>query len=366
MKKVILSFVFFAFSFASLAYADINMKSLAKKKWKRVETANFVIISDISAKKVRTTAEQLERFQAFSAFFLNIKVPEKSVEQKALLYVTDKRATWKSFGLDKDLVSVFASNARGETVMFADVNGFFGGSFRKSNSGRAVLLKALALKLFSDAGLNDSNYPLWFRQGFAFYLASYSEPKNSILLGSVEPYKNRISSLFTRTGALASFDTKNLFARKKRPEYISGSRASWLTRVNRFYMESFLTLHYLYADNDRRSKMVAYLKAIQAGQDQDDAFNSAFELSYTEFNSNIRSYLNGSSMLARSMDREQVMKLVELPDEFSSERIDDAQFFKLFAGSILGLSNNSIDNESKQKFFKDYTVNYLKEAKASL
>jgi len=66
------------------------------------------------------------------------------------------------------------------------------------------------------------------------------------------------------------------------------------------------------------------------------------------------------------MDREQVMKLIELPDEFSSERIDDAQFFKLFAGSILGLSNNSIDNESKQKFFKDYTLNYLKEAKASL
>ncbi|MFT6100901.1 MAG: hypothetical protein ACJAYF_003462, partial [Arenicella sp.] len=64
------------------ALADVKIKLLAKKKWTLVESENFKIITDISAKKARLTTEQLEKYRAFCAFFLNAK-PQQSTGTKS-------------------------------------------------------------------------------------------------------------------------------------------------------------------------------------------------------------------------------------------------------------------------------------------
>lgn len=356
MIKVIVIAFALSILVAENASAEIKTKSLSKKKWTLVESNNFKIITDISAKKAQLTAQQLEKYRAFCEFFLGFK--PKDTGAKLVLYMTDSRRTWKAMGLSNELASVYVSRSGAPTRMFVDINGFFGNSFRKSNPGRAVVLNAVTSEIFRGAGIG-AEYPLWFRTGFAYYISTYTESSNRIVLGSLEAYQNRYFSILNSAGDVSGFNTLALFARKVVSKKLAGtSTEQWLRQTNRYYMESFLTIHYLYADNERREQMVKYLNAVISGQAPDQAFRSAFTMSYTEFDKQMKRYAAGSKLLARSMDREKIQALLSLPESYAVSSIDTAEFFKYFAQGILEIGESSISSEDKQSFLKMYNETY--------
>ncbi len=169
--------VFYCAAFS--ATAQIKVKSLNKKKWVLVESENFSIYTDLSVKRATLTATQLENYRAFCNLFIGIK--SKSNPSKLTLFVTDSSATWKSMGMQRELVSLYTSPSVQSAYLFTNINGFFGSSFREANGGRSVVLRSIASEIFHNVGL--TSYPYWFRTGLPFYLATYSEPKNSIMLG---------------------------------------------------------------------------------------------------------------------------------------------------------------------------------------
>ncbi|MGK0374724.1 MAG: hypothetical protein ACJA2E_001196 [Arenicella sp.] len=361
MKKLISIALVLSLLMASSAFAKVKIKSLAKKKWTVVESQNFKVITDVSARKARLTVEQLEEYRAFCSFFLNIKANDD--DAKLLLYVTDSRRTWKAMGLNDLYVSVHVKRPANSPQMFVDVKGFFGNNFKVANSGRSVVLNAVAQQLFTSAGL-DQSYPLWFRTGFAYYLATYTESSDQIVLGSVEAYRYRYSTLFNQGGGLKSFNSKALLARKKLGQKaVRSSKAKSLRLANQEYMQSFFTVHYLYADNSRRKQMVDYLRAVVTGKSQDQAFSDAFSMSYEEFDKQLRRYVSGRSLSARAMDRKQIRESLIIPaaESYSVRSIDDTEFFKLFAQAIIELQEETISNQDKQSFINEYKERYKPE-----
>jgi hypothetical protein len=358
MKRAITVALLLSLLMASSAFAKVKIKSLAKKKWTVVESENFKIVTDVSVKKARLTAQQLEEYRAFCSFFLNIKA--KNNDLKLILFMTDSRRTWRAMGLNDQYVSVQVHRAGTATRMFVDIKGFFGNNFKVANSGRAVVLNSVAQQLLSSAGL-DQSYPHWFRSGYAYYLATYAKSSDQIVLGSVEAYRDRYSALFNQAGGLKSFDSKEIFSRKNFIQKAPGSNKNrYLRQVNRNYMESFFTVHYLYADSGRRQQMVNYLLAVVAGQSEDQAFTDAFSMSYKEFDKELRKYISGSNLSAIALDREKVRESMIIPtaDSYSVSSIDDAEFFRQFAQAVIEMGEDFIPSKDKQSFLSDYKERY--------
>ena len=338
------------------ATAEIKIKSLVKKKWTLVESGNFKIITDLSTKKARLTAEQLEKYRAFCALWLNVKPKENT--DKMVVFMTQKSSTWRAMGLDETWVSLHTSREGIAPQMFVNVKGLFGTSFRKPNSGRAVVLNSLTQELFNSVGI-DEQYPLWFRTGFAYYLATYTEPGDKIMLGSLDSYRERISSLLSHNNVIR-FDTQKLLAQKKMLTQAGfNSKNKWLLDVNRFYMQSFFTVHYFYSNNELRKQMFAYLKAVIADEVEGGAANPTFTNDFKEFDNELRSYSSGTKLMARVMDRAEVEKLLTIPTQYDVSLIDDAQFFEYFAAAVLELGESSLSNHDKQAFLRAYKQRYL-------
>lgn len=357
MKKVILLAFALLFLVTANASAEVKIKSLAKKKWTLVESDNFRVITDLSPKKARLTTEQLEKFRAFAALWLNKKVDQNV--SKMVLFITDRSSTWASMGLNKDWVSLYASRTGVDTQMFVNVKGFFGRSFRNANSGRAVVLNTVAQELFNNVGIG-AEYPKWFKTGFAYYLATYTEPGKKIMLGSLEAYNNRLYSLMNQAGGVIRFDSEELFSRKKSIQLgPDKSRNQWLRESNRFYMQSFLMIHYLYSDNKLRGQMFDYLRVVVSGVSAADAMEQAFSKSFDELDKDLRKYAAGSRLSARVMLKTQVEELMTLPSSYEVSRIDDAQFFEFFAKAVLELGETGLSNQDKQSFLKAYQQRYL-------
>lgn len=355
-KSLLLTFAVLLLLSANVS-AEIKLTSLAKKKWTLVESDNFKIITDLPAKKAKLTAEQLEKYRAFCALWLNITPNENT--SKMVMFLTQKSSTWKAMGIDKDWVSLYSHREGIAAQMFVNVKGLFGSSFRNSNSGRAVVLNAIAKDMFSNAGL-DNKFPLWFRTGFAFYLATYAEPGDKVVLGSVAAYEQRISSVFNTGGGMTSFDSKELLSRKKNDRRVdSRSNPQRLRDVNRFYMQSFLTIHYLHSSNELRKQMFTYLKLVVSGGSEEEAAKAAFSKSFQELDKDLRKYAAGSRLTARVMEKQQIESLLTLPESYQVSSIDDAQFFEYYAKALLELSESSVTNKDKQKFLKEYKKRYL-------
>jgi hypothetical protein len=359
MNKGVFVALVLSFMVMSNALADVKIKLLAKKKWTVVESENFKVVTDISARKARLATEQLEKYRAFCAFFLNTK-SQQSADSKMTLFVTDSRRTWKGMGLPEEFVSIQLNRPGMPKRIFVDIKGFFGNSFRVANSGRSVVLNAIAQDSLTSAGV-DERYPLWFRVGFAYYLATYTESSTSIVLGSVEAYSNRISAILNSGGGVTSFDSEALFARTTfSQKAVTGNNRKWLRQANRNYMHSFFTVHYLYADNARRQQLIDYLRAMASGQGQDQAFVASFYMDYSEFDNKLRQYVSGSNLFARAMDRQKVEKLIILPvdESYNVSRIDDSEFFKHFAQGIIELNESVISSQDKTSFLEAYKERY--------
>jgi len=207
-----LLFLLVLFMSASAVLADpIKTKTISKKKWTLVTSDNFEIITDSRPANAILITEQLEKYREFCLLLLNIKSIKS--DKKIKIYLTKNRATWTAMGLSKDLVSVHRTDNDGVVTIFTNIKGFGKASLKKSNAGRSNVLNAIASSLFTLSGVSD-NYPLWYRVGFAYYLASYSEPKDKIMLGDLKHLEGRLFSLLAPGRGVADFDTQSLFSRK--------------------------------------------------------------------------------------------------------------------------------------------------------
>lgn len=359
MKKSLLLIFGILLMLSASVSAEIKLKSLSKKKWTFVESENFQIVTDYSEAKATNIVSQLEQYRAFCLFYLNRMTSEIS-SGKLTIFLTDRKPTWSAMGMPKDAISFYSALPNQPSYLFAFSEKFLGSDFSNLSSGRTVVLNAITQDLFDRLGLD---YPVWFQKGFALYLSTYTEHRGKIELGNIKPYVNRFATALKFNGTSAWFDTENIFKRNKETKIREQgvSRTQWLRDENRFYMQSLITVHYLYADDERISNLYDYLDAVLNGVDQDVALQDSFDLTYKKLDSALLRYQKGIKTI-RTLVLEDVMAEIKIPTAIESKPLANKFFFKLFGHAVLTLDSDFMSNETKQNFLNSYHKNYTQHA----
>lgn len=231
----------------------------ANARWLRADTNNFIIYSEGNEKTLRAFAENLQRFDATLRRRFNVR---GGVEPNRLPIYLVARA---------DEAGRLSSGKRGSLIAgfyLTTPDGAFAVSNRENDEGRGTPLAQQTLfheyahhfmKRFVPAA-----HPAWFVEGFAEYLSTVdftSEGKASI----GKPVHRRAFGLL----AMPKIPVEELIT--QRPREVRGSGMADV-----YYGRSWLLTHMLYNDPKRKGQLLAYMEAINRGEDAIEAAPKAF------------------------------------------------------------------------------------------
>jgi len=255
--------------------ALIGAAQPASARWLRADTNNFIIYSEGSEKSLHDFAENLQRFDATLRHRFN--VPSGFEPNRLTIYLVPRaedagRLAEGKFG---------SSSIAGFYVATAD--GAFAVSNRENDGGRGT--PASQQTLFHEYGHHfmkrylPAAFPAWFIEGFAEYLstvdfnregkASVGKPVYRRAYGLLEiPKIPAERLLFERPGAMRN----------------SG-------QVDAYYGRSWLLTHMLYSDPKRNGQLLAYMNAINRGEDAKAAATAVFG-DLTQLDKDLNRYLS--------------------------------------------------------------------------
>jgi len=249
----------------------------ANAEWLRAESANFVVYSEGSEADLVTRVRQLEEFDRLLRMMTGTSAPP-SPNKLAIYMVRGGGQLDRILGGTAGLGGFYAASPDG--IVAAVDQGW-----REDwMTHEEVLLHEYAhhfmLQYF------PGSYPAWYVEGFAEYLATVRFTNDMIEIGRFNPA--RASWLADRSGWLP-FDT------------LVFSDPARLNRAEtaKFYAQSWLLVHYLMRDADRRRRLAAYLAAMTAGADARSAFAEAFDTDLSSLQREISRYGSGDMTYSR-------------------------------------------------------------------
>lgn len=239
----------------------------AQGRWLRAESTHFIVFSRGSEGDLRRSTEELERFDA-----------------------TLRQLTSNARGITANKVEVYLVRNRDELAVVRPglppgVLGFYSatpehiGAFLIDRSegldARTVLFHEYAhhfmMQYFADA------YPAWFAEGFAEYVSTAELDATRTRLGGYE--EARTQPLYDmQWAALADLIDPGRENARRVPSYM-------------FYSQSWIYVHYILSDADRRRALSQYFTAVQSGADRTTAFEEAFGTTADGFRRDVLTYL---------------------------------------------------------------------------
>jgi tetratricopeptide (TPR) repeat protein len=243
--------------------------------WKRVRSTNFVAIGNASDKELRNALVELERFrEALIALFpynsFTAPVPTILVlfkENRAL-------APYKP----RDEKGKIRDNVAGYFSMYPDVNHMVSAAYDDPADSYYVLFHEYSHYVIHRSA---AQIPTWADEGLAEFYATFRTRGNGEgILGS--PPKWRVNTL--RSGEpLLSFEemfTNEGVARVFRNDALR----------QRFYAQTWALVHYLMVGK-RAGQLKTYLTAVNQGLSPEDAFRTAFGVSFDALRGELRAHL---------------------------------------------------------------------------
>lgn len=287
--------------FASTLQAEtLKIEKLSKVKWSKAQSDHFVVITDAKPKEAEIYVRELEHFRHFVAVYLQQPIVE-GLTPPTFLLIKNKRL-FQKVGLPKMWAGVFVPTLSGP-YSIAHSAGFKAGNMKPSFEAHTV--RHELVHYLVENSLSKFKPPLWYSEGFAEYLATYSDHEDKISVGSLKFIESRFHSLRKRPHlGYSDIDVESLFKAKKRFE--STNKAAIRREAQRFYGRSIATVHYLLSDNALTQQLSIYLKLIDAGASVDEAFAKAFNRSYEQLDTEIIKYLEGKKVYGRAFPKDQI------------------------------------------------------------
>lgn len=358
MKK---QFLIIVFSVCVLGAAvpstagEVNIKKLNKLDWIKLETDNFVAVTDAKERQAKEMVEELERFRHFMAFLLGYK--QKGTMAKVPVILARKGSTLEAMGVPDNYAGLFVKNALGEFAIFSNAKGFKASSQGKGNWGRSVVLHELVHLLINNTSLNLATPP-WYNEGIAEYFGTYMEKDGKIMLGDVSIVKDQFYSMLDQRGRPESVDTEKLF--KTRQEELG--IADNMTRdqekfTDKFYARSFAVVHYLNADPGRRKQLLTYLYLLNNDHPVDASFKHAFNMEFAELDSFVDGYINDKYMMARVFPMGEGG--VEFPEfAHTTVALESREALEFLVPRMVLYANTFLGEENLEKMYADIEAMY--------
>ena len=231
----------------------------AHGEWRRAESPNFIVYSQADEPELRRQVAQLEDFDQLLRALTGTRAPPAANKLNIYLVrgIGDLRAVVPRIS---NSVGGFYTARPSGTAAFADLSASFGANPTSARDALQVLFHEYAhhfmLQYFPTA------YPRWYVEGFAEFMA-YTRIDGAVIeYGGIGQGR---AMWLTQTEWL-DFDRMMFDA----------DRLRMGEDIAKFYAQSWLTVHYLFRDAERRAALGRYLTAYGRGETSPAAFEAAF------------------------------------------------------------------------------------------
>jgi len=250
----------------------------AKDTWVRVQSKNFILISNASPNDARKAILKLEQFRsAFSIIFPRTKL-DTPLPTTVLLFKTD--ADFNPFKprvkgkIEENVGGYFLARPHmNYIVLAADI---------PTLSPYEIIFHEYEHYVLHN---NVNRLPVWLDEGLAEFFSSFdtSDKDQKATLGS--PIARHV--LYLRDQPLVSLDTL-LKVDRKSPYYHEGRKAGT------FYAESWALVHYLMlADEGKhRPQLQEFINSLSEDRPVEELFTRAFQVDLKALEERLRSYVN--------------------------------------------------------------------------
>lgn len=274
---------------AVIAATVAAVPGLAHADWRKAETKHFIVYGNGFERELRNDALALERIdQLMRTYFA---LPEIEGERKLPVYIVRTR---------RDLAAV-------EPELPEGIAGFYSANFRD--------IRAVAIRASGDETLRHEYghhfmyrnfpgaYPAWFREGFAeFFSTSTVTPSGRATVGK---------SPFTSVQVLNNIRWLAM-DRVLAGRFTYGDRRETAA----FYAQSWLLMHWILTDPERRRRMEGYLADTARGVLPAAALRTHFDMDADQLGQALRAYLSAGPRYAElDLDpAEPAVTMKALPD----------------------------------------------------
>lgn len=244
----------------------------ANEKWTTLRVDEFEFVSNASPSATLSIAENLVRMRAAVGEVTSLKV-RSTLPTKVFIFANER-----GFAPYRD--ALFERKAD-------NISGIFVGG----DNGNFILLRADSDDSADRIVFHELTHyfvkntvgslPLWLSEGIAEYYSTFKTSGNDVHIG--RPIAEHV--MWLRDERLIPL--RDLFAvDRKSSIYNEG------TRQGVFYAQSWALLHYLMLSKDeRRAQFSRFLTLVGAHKPIEDAFTSAFGMSYAQMEQELRHYV---------------------------------------------------------------------------
>jgi tetratricopeptide (TPR) repeat protein len=311
--------LFLAVTIVFLTILPQQQLAIAKDTWTSIQSKNFFLVGNASEKEIRQVAVRLEQFrEAFTHLFPRMKFTTP-VPTTVVVFKSD--SSFKPF---KPIPNVAGYFQPGQDVNYISLTTELQGQ----DPYTVIFHEYVHLLIDNTIG----NAPLWFNEGLAEYYSTFKiSDDQKVVLGN--PIANHVFLL--RENKILPLRT--LFqVDHKSPHYNERNKQSI------FYAQSWALMHYLIIGKaGRADQMGLFLEKIRANVPMEQAFQTAFQMSFETMEKELRDYVR--------QDRYNVLnghfeRKLETDTEMRSAPVSEAEA-QAYLGDLL-LHSNRKDSET--------------------
>ena len=247
-------------------------KDIEDRKWIEVRTPNFAIRSMLDEEATVKLARYLEMFRIVAAIVTGTPLIDSPLPTE--IYTISSGRASKDFGLEPTVAGFFHSGLRRNTIVVRRATGV---------KSPEIMMHEYVHFLVRSHG--NTNYPMWFQEGFAEYLSTAVIESGVVTIGNMSEHRAETFKFLS-------------WVRMSRIVGREGGESWGPKRNAMFYAESWGLVHFLMNRNvpgaPFSQQLQRYVALMDAGTGSVEAFEEAFAISMHDLDKEVRRYLGGN------------------------------------------------------------------------
>lgn len=271
-------------------FAAVVAVTPAKAQWLRLESPNFVVLTEMPQAEAEGAIRNLEQFDAALRAINGIKEPP--AENKLLVILADKSSmAVVSPGIPTEILGFYVADADQIAIVALDEEAseeFIPTGSRIPKTITYLKAKAIWQHEYAHHFMFQyfpNAYPKWFVEGYAEYVSTLKiEDDTTLKLGDAQ------------TGRLLQLLQGDWAPMIKVMAPQKGKMGS--ETFSQLYPQGWLAVHYFQSTAERKAQLTKYLTAISDGDaDPNEAFLKATGMSFQDFDAELKRYMNGKVVM---------------------------------------------------------------------
>ena len=250
----------------------------AQAAWVEVKSENFVLRGDLNERDAISLVQDLEGFRYNVLSLYGVK-PKPEVVPVPVYTIRNEKMMRNVYGTD-NVGGVYTTDLRGPVFLLSSKRGF-----GRGNEARYISFHEYSHHLLS--AYTKQNFPRWYDEGYANFLATYEQRKQVFTVGSPKQAYGPV--LASKRRQWIPMNVMISSVRSYPFSFKDNGRSASLGRTL-YYAQSWLMAHYIITTDGMAPKFAAYIEALNRGEDAIEAFAPNMGMSIDEFDDVIYAY----------------------------------------------------------------------------